>query len=103
MRYPCLHCQPLKVVWEGVDPGSTHSSHSEVLHAPELTWVGPAFPPGAQSLVQAVTEHFHYTQQPLLVSFCHTISLFTAYIDLLFPILDFCSKLEVYLQKRLSF
>jgi len=25
------------------------------LHAPECPWVGPAFPPGAQSLVQAVT------------------------------------------------
>jgi len=25
------------------------------LHTPELPWVGPAFPPGAQSLVQPVT------------------------------------------------
>jgi len=38
----CLHCQPLNEVWEGVDSGSTPSG-------------GPAFPPGAQSLVQAVT------------------------------------------------
>jgi len=30
------------------------------LHAPELRWVGPALPPGAQSLVQAVTQHFCY-------------------------------------------
>jgi len=29
--------------------------HCTELHAPELPWVGPAFPPGAQSLVQAVT------------------------------------------------
>jgi len=28
------------------------------LHAPELPWVGPAFPPGAQSLLQAMTPHF---------------------------------------------
>ena len=33
--------------------------HSGELHAPEL-WTGPAFPPGAQSLVQAMTQHFHY-------------------------------------------
>jgi len=43
-----------------VDPGSNPSSHSGTLHGPELPWVGPAFPPGAQSLVQAVTSHFHY-------------------------------------------
>ena len=60
MRYPHLHCQPLIGVWEGVDPGSTPSSHSGVLHAPELPLVGPAFPPGAQSLVQAVTQNFYY-------------------------------------------
>ena len=51
----CLHCQPLNEVWEGADPGSSLSSHSGTLHAPELPWVGPAFPPGAQSLLQAVT------------------------------------------------
>jgi len=31
------------------------------LHAPELPWAGPAFPPGAPSLLQAVTQHFCYT------------------------------------------
>ena len=51
----CLPCQPLNEVWEGVDPGSTPSSHSGTLHAAELPWVGPAFSPGAQSPVQAVT------------------------------------------------
>jgi len=54
-RDPHFHHQPLNEVWEGVDPGSNPSSHSGALHAPELPWVGPAFPPGAQSLVQAVT------------------------------------------------
>jgi len=38
-----------------VDPGSIPSGHSVTLHAPELPLVGPAFPPGAQSLVQALT------------------------------------------------
>jgi len=38
-----------------MDPGSTPSSHSGVYSAPELPWVGPAFPPGAWSLFQAVT------------------------------------------------
>jgi len=47
-------------VREGVDPGSTPSGHSGALHAPEQPWVGPAFPPGPQSLFQAVTLHFHY-------------------------------------------
>ena len=50
-----LHCQPLNEVWEGVDPVSTPSGHSGALLAPELPWVDPAFIPGAQSLVQAVT------------------------------------------------
>jgi len=54
-RHPCLHCQPLSQVWDGVHPGSSPSSHSDALHAPELPWVGPAFPPGAQSLPQAMT------------------------------------------------
>ena len=54
------HCQPLNEGWEGVDPGSTSSSHSGVLHAPVLPWVGPAFPPGSQSLLQAVTQNFRY-------------------------------------------
>jgi len=53
--YPHLHCQAPDEFWEGVGPGSTPSCHSHALHAPELSWVGPAFPPGAQSLVQAVT------------------------------------------------
>jgi len=30
------------------------------LHAPEPLWADPAFPPGAQSVVQALTQHFHY-------------------------------------------
>ena len=55
IRCPHLHCQPLNEVWEGVDPGSSPSGHSGALHAPELPWVGPAFPPGAQSLVLAMT------------------------------------------------
>ena len=55
-----LHCQPLNEVWEGVDPGSTPSSHSGAWLTPELPWVGPAFPPGVQSLLQAMTQHFHY-------------------------------------------
>jgi len=45
----------LNEVWKGVDPGSTLSSHSGTLHAPELPWVGPAFPSSAQSLLQALT------------------------------------------------
>jgi len=31
------------------------SGHSGTLHTPELLWVGPAFPPGAPSLLQAMT------------------------------------------------
>ena len=58
-RHLCLHCQPLNEVWEGVDPGSTPSSHSGAWLTPELPWVGPAFPPGVQSLFQAVTWRFH--------------------------------------------
>jgi len=50
-----LHCQSLSEVWEGGDPGSTPSGHLRALLAPELPWAGPAFPPGAQSLAQAVT------------------------------------------------
>ena len=63
-RYPYLHCQALNEGWEGVDPGSTLSSHSGTLHAPELPWLGPAFPLGAQSLLQAVTQHFSYSSPP---------------------------------------
>ena len=51
-RYPHLHCQPFNEVWKGVDPGSTPSNHSSTLLALELPWVGPAFPPGAQSLFE---------------------------------------------------
>jgi len=54
-RPSCLHCQSLNEVWEGVDPGSSPSGHSGPLHAAELPWAGPAFPPGVQSLLQAVT------------------------------------------------
>ena len=54
-KYLCLPCQPLNEVWEGVDPDSTSTSHSGALLAPELPWIGPAFPPGAQSQFQAVT------------------------------------------------
>jgi len=43
-----------------VDPGSTPSGHSAALHGAELPWVGPAFPPSAQSLLQAVTQQFCY-------------------------------------------
>jgi len=48
-------CQPLNEVWEGVEPGSTPSHHTGAFHSPELPWVGPAFLPDAQSLVQTVT------------------------------------------------
>ena len=47
-------------VWEGVDPGSSPSDHSSALHAPELPWIIPAFPPGVQSLFQAMNLHFCY-------------------------------------------
>ena len=36
---------------------------SGTLHTAELPWVGPAFPPGAQSLLQALTQHFCYNPQ----------------------------------------
>ena len=39
---------------------------SSLMHAPEHPCVGSAFPPGAPSLVQAVTQHFCYTPKP-----CH--------------------------------
>jgi len=42
------------------------------LHAPELPWAGPAFPPGAPSLLQAVTQYFHsihcFSLFPILLS-----------------------------------
>ena len=41
-------------------PASCSSSHLCALHAPELHSVGPAFPLGAQSLLQAVTQYFYY-------------------------------------------
>lgn len=37
-----------------MDPGFAPSGHSDVLHAPELSWVGSAFLPGTESLVQSV-------------------------------------------------
>ena len=52
VRQPNIHCQPLNEVWEGVD---TPYIQSCALHAPELPWVGPAFLPGAQSLLQSMT------------------------------------------------
>ena len=61
-KYPHLHYQPLNEGWEGVDPGSSPSNHSGSLLAPELPWVGPAFPSGVPSLLQAVTQHFCYKQ-----------------------------------------
>ena len=54
-KHPHLHWQPLNEVWERVDPTSSPSGHSGALLAAELPWVGPAFSPGAQSLLQAVT------------------------------------------------
>lgn len=60
-REPCLHCQLSNEVWEEVDPSSTSSSHSGVLQAHELPWVGPAFVVGAQTLLQDVTCIFFYT------------------------------------------
>jgi len=54
-RHPRLHCQPLSEVWEEVDPGSNPSYHSGTWHAPDLPWVGPTFPPGAPSLLHAMT------------------------------------------------
>jgi len=54
-EHPSLHCQPLNEICEGVDPGSNPSGHSAALLVSELPWVGPAFPPGTQSLVQAMT------------------------------------------------
>ena len=50
-----LHCQLLNEDWKGLDSGFTLPGQSGLLHAPELPWVGPAFPPGAQSLVLAMT------------------------------------------------
>lgn len=35
--------------------GFTPSSHSDALQAPELLWIGPAFPPNVHSLFQALT------------------------------------------------
>jgi len=54
MRYSYHHCQPLNEVCKEL-PDSTLSTHSGALLAPELPWVGPAFSPGAQSLVPAMT------------------------------------------------
>jgi len=56
-----LHCQHLNEVWEGADLGSSPSGQSWPLHAPELPWVDPAFPTGAQSPLQALPWYFSYT------------------------------------------
>lgn len=37
-----------------LEPGSTPSGYAGTCNAPEHPWVGPAFPPHAQSLFQAV-------------------------------------------------
>ena len=60
-KYSQLHSQLLNEILEGVDPGSTPSSHSGALLAPELPWASPAFPAGAQSLLQAVAQCFCYS------------------------------------------
>ena len=63
VTYPYLHCQPLNEVWEGgwilALPLPITQMHCIALHAPELPWAAPAFPPGAQSLLQAMTRYFH--------------------------------------------
>ena len=49
------------------------SGQSAALHAPELPCVGPAFPPGAQSLIQAVTAFPLQTNKSLcatLIKIC---------------------------------
>ena len=58
-RYSHHHCQPSNEVWERVVPSFTPSGHSHTLHAPEVSWLDLAFPPGAQSLFQVMTQHFH--------------------------------------------
>jgi len=35
-RPPCLYCLPLNEDWEGVNPDSTPSGHSDALHTPDL-------------------------------------------------------------------
>jgi len=52
-----------------VDPGCSPSGHSDALLTPGLPWAGPAFPPAAPSLLQALTHCFHYTEQK--TSFTH--------------------------------
>jgi len=70
-KSPCLHCQSLNEIWEGEDPGSTLSSHSGALHAPELLWIGLAFLPGDQSLFQTMTYHFYYTSHIFKTEISH--------------------------------
>jgi len=41
-RCPCLHCQPLKEIWERVDPGSTPSITQ--VHCMHLSSPGLALP-----------------------------------------------------------
>jgi len=50
-----------------VDPGCSPSGHSDALLTPELPWAGPAFPPAAPSLLQALTQHSYYKLQLLFV------------------------------------
>lgn len=58
-----------------MDPDFTPSGHSVALLAPELTWVGPSFSPGAPSLLKAVTAFpLHHlttksTTKPILQPF----------------------------------
>ena len=49
--------------------------HLGTLHAPELLWAGPAFPPDAQSLHQAVTQPFCHTCF-LYISICFLLEYF---------------------------
>ena len=55
-----------------MEPGSTPSGHSGTLHAPELPWVGPVFPPGVQSLLQAVTSSDIYVY--IISIYCGSIA-----------------------------
>ena len=53
---------PLPTPKQGLGRGGSWFHPFWSLHAPELPWVGPAFPPGAQSVFQAMIQHFHYKQ-----------------------------------------
>jgi len=47
----CFHCQPLNEVWQGILAPPLPVTQ---VHCMQLTSPGPAFPPGAQSLLQAL-------------------------------------------------